>query len=359
MPQLSYAAGYTIGFPGQRMGSEHQSGSYINDLGSSPQVDDITIGTAPPVAQTQVFAIPASPDDSVNYTITINGIACVAAADANSTQAEVRDAMIAAINTAVGTAVTATASGNDVLVTSDVPGTGFTFSIDTGTTADITAGAATANVGTGTVFSFTINGVLVSYTGLAGDTIQDVRDGLIAAARALPELEDIVSVQPNGNGVRITAVTPGVGMTVAESDANLSVAHTTANVASQTIIFGRAVVKRTGAGTTDQSATLPSATGQVFLGVTERSHTVVDPATPLNGVGPFRLFTAVYHGDMVVEVEQAVAFGDPVYFRHTAAGTEQVGMFRKDADTSDADAVTGAMFVSSTTGAGLAIARFK
>lgn len=117
-------------------------------MSQRPRPKDFAIGRrATPVAQTQLFVIPAAPDDSVNYTITINGIDCVVAADADSTQAELRDAMITEINTELDGIVLATPSTNDVLVTAVVPGIPFTFSIDTGTTADITAGAATANVG--------------------------------------------------------------------------------------------------------------------------------------------------------------------------------------------------------------------
>lgn len=102
------------------------------------------------VAQTQLFVLPANPDDSVTYTVTINGHPCTTAAlDGTSTTAELQTALIAAINgvALVADRVTASVSGADVLVTSDFPGVPFTFSIDTTTTADITAGAAVASVG--------------------------------------------------------------------------------------------------------------------------------------------------------------------------------------------------------------------
>lgn len=41
-------------------------------------------------------------------------------------------------------------------------------------------------------------------------------------------------------------------------------------------------------------------------------------------------------GIIAVPVDDTVAYGDPVFWRHTAAGDERVGMFRMDADTADA-----------------------
>ena len=55
-----------------------------------------------------------------------------------------------------------------------------------------------------------------------------------------------------------------------------------------------------------------------------------------------------------MEVDEAVSAGDPVFFRHTGAAAD-IGKFRNDADTANADAVAGAKFESSTTGAGIAV----
>lgn len=361
MAQQSYAAGYSIGFPGQRMGSEHQSRSVINDLGSSKQVDDLVI-TGTPVAQTQLLVTPAAPNNTTLYRVIINGVNIDYTTDGTATQAELRDNMLAAINaSSQAPYVTATTATNDILVTSDTAGLPFTISIAAGPANPLTLGAATANTGTGTVYTFTINGIVVTYTGLPGDLTADIRDGLIAAGRAVPDLEALVNFQPSGNNVRVTAVQPGTGFTTAESDGRLSITNTTANVAGVPIKFGRAVVKRTGAGTTDQSVRLPSTTGQIFIGIAERSHSVIDPsaATTTGAVGPFRAFSACDHGDIVVETEEAIAYGDPVFFRHTAVAPQEVGMFRNDADTATCDQITGAMFVSSTTGAGLAVIKLK
>ena len=98
-------------------------------------------------AQTQLFTTPAAPNSSVLYRLLINGENCDYTTDASATQAELRDNMIVAINNKVGAAVTASASGTDVLVTGDVGGVPFTFAIDAApVTNPFTLGAATGLV---------------------------------------------------------------------------------------------------------------------------------------------------------------------------------------------------------------------
>lgn len=61
----------------------------------------------------------------------------------------------------------------------------------------------------------------------------------------------------------------------------------------------------------------------------------------------------VVKGIVAVEVDDTVAYGDPVFWRHTAAGDERAGMFRMDADTADAVQVGGSdtcKFVSGAAG---------
>lgn len=119
-------------------------------LSQRPKPSRVAIGRrATPVAQSQVFTLPADPDNSVTYSITINGtVITTATLDSTSTTAELQAALVAAINASTEAgAVTAANSGADVIVTADEAGIPFTFSIDTTNTADITAGAAVANVG--------------------------------------------------------------------------------------------------------------------------------------------------------------------------------------------------------------------
>ncbi|MEM9214068.1 MAG: hypothetical protein AAGD25_06940 [Cyanobacteria bacterium P01_F01_bin.150] len=61
----------------------------------------------------------------------------------------------------------------------------------------------------------------------------------------------------------------------------------------------------------------------------------------------------VVKGIIAVEVDDTVAYGDPVFWRHTATGDERAGMFRMDADTSDAVQIGGVdtcKFVSDVAG---------
>jgi hypothetical protein len=66
--------------------------------------------------------------------------------------------------------------------------------------------------------------------------------------------------------------------------------------------------------------------------------------------------TIMRKGYIWVIVENAVTAERPVFARHTASGANtQLGKVRADGDTGTADQVPSARFVTSTTGAGLAI----
>jgi len=58
-------------------------------------------------------------------------------------------------------------------------------------------------------------------------------------------------------------------------------------------------------------------------------------------------------GRVWVEVDEAVNAGDPAFVRHTGTAAD-IGKFRNDADTANAQAVNG-VFRSTTAGAGLAL----
>lgn len=216
-----------------------------------------------------------------------------------------------------------------------------------------------------TAYQFEVDGIAVQFTSGTGATVTTIRDGLLAAARALQELEDIASFNPTGtDAIRITAAQQGTGYALTETDVNLSTASVTANVSTQVIPFGRAVVRRTtGANVKGKSIKLPDAASQEFQGVSERIHSVVDPTNASSNPGAasaFQDLTAVHEGEMLVDVEEAVTAGDPVFFRHTAgAGGTKLGIFRNDADTASADQVTGAKFTGTSTGAGTVAASFN
>ena len=60
-------------------------------------------------------------------------------------------------------------------------------------------------------------------------------------------------------------------------------------------------------------------------------------------------------GRVWVEVEQAVAQSNPAFVRAVAAGAEQQGVFRADADGADAVAAPNTNFFLGSTGPGLAV----
>lgn len=112
-------------------------------------------------------------------------------------------------------------------------------------------------------YAFTINGISVSYTADASATALEIRAGLIANARANPLFEQLASfnISPTGGAtapVRVTAKSPDVDLSYADSDAKLSASAITAFVAAVVIPFGRAVVKDDASGANERSARLPT-----------------------------------------------------------------------------------------------------
>ena len=202
----------------------------------------------------------------------------------------------------------------------------------------------------------------ITVAGLAADGVGGIRDKLLAQARQIGAFEGRVAFNAQGAaGVRMTAVRAGQGFTATETDTNLALAQTVANVTPIDIPFGRALVHRAGAGTSERSAGLATATGATFAGVLERTHssvnpTLANPADRIAKASPGQDLSVLYQGAIWVEVEEAVNEGDSVFFRHTASGVNtEIGRFRTDADTATADQITGAKFASRTTGPGLAI----
>lgn len=119
--------------------------------------------------------------------------------------------------------------------------------------------------------------------------------------------------------------------------------------------YGRVLVAKPGG--VDGEVALPSATGQIPLGVTYKNdmHEKLD-TEGIAGYPNKEPVGYVAVGDIWVAVEQAVSPSDPVYFRHTVGSTPTTqlrGRFRKDADTNKADPMPNARFLRSTTGPGL------
>lgn len=81
--------------------------------------------------------------------------------------------------------------------------------------------------------------------------------------------------------------------------------------------------------------------------------------TGTNGVEDTGQASVVNLGDVYVLPEQTVAVGDPVFVRFSAGVGEQLGAFRKDADTSDARELVGAEWVQGGSSTVPAILRLR
>lgn len=181
---------------------------------------------------------------------------------------------------------------------------------------------------TGQTFTVTIT------SAASGETVTTIRDALIAAGRALKQLEGVVSFNPSGTDtIRITAIKAGVGFTAAETDANITNAVVTANATPESLFWGRGVIKRAAGG--DKAVTVPGALADraAFIGVLEREHQTVDPSNASRpSASPGNNLSIVLEGGIWVEVDATVAVGQRAYCRFVAGGSGAglVGQFRGD-----------------------------
>lgn len=115
---------------------------------------------------------------------------------------------------------------------------------DTGAVRQVDTITVSTAVGSTTTYTFTIDGVTVSFTSDSSSKTV-IRDGLIAAVREIVDFEGLLAANPSSTDkLTLTALVPGTGFTTAESDSNLALANTQANVARLNIPFGRGVVFR-------------------------------------------------------------------------------------------------------------------
>ena len=127
-----------------------------------------------------------------------------------------------------------------------------------------------------------------------------------------------------------------------------------ASESATAVEFGRPVVVGTDPAT---QFLLPSAAGQVFLGVTVRHADKRDPDA--SDIIQDEVAGLCRQGYLWVTVEEAVVGGDPVYFRHTTSGPLVPGGWRNDADTATADLLPGAVYMTAAAIDSLAIIQFN
>jgi len=127
------------------------------------------------------------------------------------------------------------------------------------------------------------------------------------------------------------------------------------------LTFGLGLVR----GASDDLATLPSATGQRFVGVARATDTIEKRAGySIDADGKMgyplqHVMSVAIKGVIAVPVDSDCVEGAPVYLIHTASSGQKVGHFRKDANTDKADLVPGAVFDRSLSGAGLGVIRLN
>jgi hypothetical protein len=118
------------------------------------------------------------------------------------------------------------------------------------------------------------------------------------------------------------------------------------------INFGRAVVR----GTADDQATLPTASGQDFMGFTNYTSAGSADGSDEHLYQQYTSMNIMDYGPIWLYTEQSVVPGDRVFFRHTARGGNTViGRVRKDADVNTADEVQNATFESTTSAGAMAL----
>lgn len=110
-------------------------------------------------------------------------------------------------------------------------------------------------------------------------------------------------------------------------------------------------------GTDDGEFDLYDTTGGLkLLGVLCHTHALSNrDLSNDDGIAVDAMGNVMERGRVFVEVEDAVAAGEPAFARFVAgAGGTQLGAFRSDADTASADAIPGLMYKTSASAGGIA-----
>lgn len=129
-----------------------------------------------------------------------------------------------------------------------------------------------------------------------------------------------------------------------------------ANGAAAAQGFGIAV--RRDAANPGEQFDIFDATGQDVAGILVHTQSQQDPTLAgAGGVALLETASVLRRGRIWVPIEEDIAVGDAVFFRHTAGGGgTEIGAFRNDADTASADALTESTWLQGGTAAGDAVA---
>jgi flagellar hook-basal body protein len=218
-------------------------GAYVTIEGTTYEFDTNSLpALSDAVAQVDTVTIAGTVEAGDSYSVTVGGNAVtynVTGAEANI--GVVRDNLVAAINAdaTVGAIVTAAAgTPGQLTLTANATGTPFVASAATVdiSVAQISTVTIAGNVDAGDIVRATINGTNVNYTVAPGDiTVNDIRDGLVAAINLNPVVNGAVTATPTAGGiVTITSDTAGTAFTIASSTPTDPGANTTATPATPT-----------------------------------------------------------------------------------------------------------------------------
>lgn len=119
------------------------------------------------------------------------------------------------------------------------------------------------------------------------------------------------------------------------------------------IPFGYAVVQ----GTADDQGLLPVDANSVFLGLAVRKAAKNRSSNSVDSYEDEDEMAVMTKGVIWATCEDGCSPGDDVYWRHTAAGAEEKGELRTDADTADAVQIPNAKWITTAAADGLAMIR--
>ena len=210
---------------------------------------------------------------------------------------------------------------------------------------------ATLTLETGVTYNVIVNSETFSYTAAVGDTVEDVRDALVAAINLSGQ--ELIAVATGATTFTITggdALTNTVSANVVGATTGaIALVNTQAAVETAAVRIGLAIV--TVAGNADDQAQLgaPDAS-HTFLGVAFDSSTMLNdlplgsPEIPKHQYGHGEIMSVAIRGSVWVSVEEDVTPTSDVYYRYDATGV--TGSFRATAGAGCAQ-VTSARWLSS------------
>lgn len=206
-------------------------------------------------------------------------------------------------------------------------------------------------------YTVSINGTQVASYVASSATAAAIRDDILADIQA--SSAPVVATASSTNKILLEAL----GYTD-DDEFTVSIATVTGFSATQLIAQAQEVPFGLGVCADDQAAVsgdrcrLPRQSTDIttrFLGVAKRDAGLEPNDSGVIGWPNGSRMSIVRRGAVWVVTETALSELAQVYCRYSASGSEQLGAFRNDADTSDAALVPGMRCIKAVTGAGIAL----